>query len=185
VTDAELDTIALLSGLEDLNIGYGVATGTARPQDLGPADGEAECRVAGGTRVTDLGLTKVSRLKKLQQLDISGAAITPAGLRSLSTLPELRRLSLWNVASVDDSAAPYLATLGTLTSLDLSNTGVGDATLARRATASNLRRLFVSETKITAAGLARFRQQHPACVVFSAARPAPRVPLSPGTQDAR
>ena len=47
MTDLELDTIALLSGLEDLNLGYGVALGTPRPSDLGPADGEAECRIAG------------------------------------------------------------------------------------------------------------------------------------------
>src|SRR6184192_3612583 len=53
VTDLELDTLALVRGLEELNIGYGVALGTERPRDLGPADGEAECRIAGGTRITD------------------------------------------------------------------------------------------------------------------------------------
>ena len=36
VTDLELETISLLSGLEDLNIGYGVALGAPRPADLGP-----------------------------------------------------------------------------------------------------------------------------------------------------
>ncbi len=185
VTDLELDTIALLGGLEDLNIGFGVALGTPRPADLGSADGEAECRIAGGTRITDLGLTKVARLKNLRQLDLSGAAITASGVKTLARLPELRRLSLWNITSVDDAAAPYLETLATLTSLDLSNTSIGDATLARLAKLSNLRRLYISETKVTTEGLAAFRKQHPACVVSWGTRPAPRVPLSPGTPHAR
>jgi Leucine-rich repeat (LRR) protein len=185
VTDFELETIALLGGLEDLNIGLGVGLGTPRPSDLGPADGEAECRIAGGTRITDFGLSKVAQLKKLRRLDLSGTAITVSGLKTLASLPELRRLNLWNVAAVDDSAAPHLETLSTLTSLDLSNTRIGDPTLARLAKLSNLRRLHVSETTVTPEGLAAFRKQHPACVVTWGARPAPRIPLSPGKQHDR
>src|SRR6185503_6791798 len=82
VTDLELDTIALLAGLEELNIGFGVALGAPRPADLGPADGEAECRIAGGTRVTDLGLSKLAALKKLRHLDVSGASITAGGVKT-------------------------------------------------------------------------------------------------------
>jgi len=52
VTDFELDTISLLSGLEDLNIGAGVALGAARPGDLARGR-RSECRIAGGTRITD------------------------------------------------------------------------------------------------------------------------------------
>jgi internalin A len=181
VADLELDTIALLGGLEELNIGLGVGLGTPRPKDLGPADGEAECRIAGGTRITDLGVSKLAQLGKLRQLDLSGAAITVNGVKTLASFPELRRLSLWNVAGVDDSAALYLETLGALTSLDLSNTPIGDATLARLAKLSNLRRLYVSETNVTPEGVAAFRTQHPACVVTWGTRPARRVPLSPGT----
>lgn len=182
VTDLELDTISMLGGLEDLNIGFGVALGTPRPADRGPADGEAECRIAGGTRVTDLGLAKLAKLKKLRQLDLSGSSITAGGLQSLANLPDLRRLSLWNVRSIDDSAASVLGALGNLTSLDLSNTSVGDHTLARLAKLSNLRRLYVSETEVTTQGLMAFRKQHPACVVSWGTRPAPRVPLSPGSR---
>jgi internalin A len=185
VTDLELETIALVSGIEELNIGGGVALGAARPADLGPADSEAECRIAGGTRVTDLGLAKLSKLEKLRQLDVSGAAITPNGLKSLATLRNLRRLSLWNVKSLDDSAAPFLAALGNLTSLDLSNTAIGDETLARLAALSDLKRLYVSETKVTPEGLAAFHARHPTTVVSSGTRPEPRVPLSPGPRNPR
>jgi hypothetical protein len=182
VTDLEMETIALVSGLEDLNVGSGVALGTPRPADLGPADGEAECRIAGGTRVTDLGLAKLTALKKLRQLDLSGAAISAAGVKTLASLPELRHLSLWNVKGLDDSAAPYLGALAKLTTLDLSDTAVGDETLARVAGLLSLRHLYVSDTKITPEGLAAFRKRHPSTVVSSEARPAPRVPLSPGRQ---
>ena len=185
VTDLELETISLLSGLEDLNIGYGVALGAPRPTDLGPADGEAECRIAGGMRITDLGLARLSKLEKLQHLDLSGSAITPNGLKALASLRDLRRLSLWNVKGIDDTAAPYLEAFANLTSLDLSNTSIGDDTLARLATLSDLRRLYVSETKVTPEGLAAFRDRHPTTVVSSGARPAPRVPLSPGKQNER
>src|SRR2546427_1416539 len=185
VTDLELETISLLSGLEDLNIGYGVALGAPRPADLGPADGEAECRIAGGMRITDLGLARLSKLEKLQHLDVSGSAITPNGLKALANLRNLRRLSLWNVKGIHDTAAPYLEALGNLTSLDLSNPAIGDETLAGLAKLSDLRRLYVSQTKVTQAGLARFRDRHPASVVSWEARPAPRVPLSPGRQHDR
>ncbi len=182
VTDLELDTIALLGGLEELNVGFGVALGTSRPDDLGAADGEAECRIAGGTRVTDLGLSKLASLKKLRHLDVSGAAITANGVRTIAAFRELRRLSVWNVKAIDDAAAAPLETLANLTSLDLSNTQVGDETLRRLAKLPNLRRLYVSETNVTAGAITAFRAEHPAIMVSSGTRPSPRVPLSPGSK---
>jgi len=185
VTDLELDTLALLAGLEELNIGFGVALGTPRPSDLGPADSEAECRIAGGTRITDLGLAKLASLKKLRYLDVSGSSITPNGVKTLAAFHELRRLSLWNVKGIDDSVAVSLAALSNLTSLDLSNTPIGDETLRRLAKLPNLRRLYVSETKVTVEAVTAFTAQHPSIMLSSGARPAPRVPLSPGTKDER
>ena len=123
----------------------------------------------------------LSKLEKLQHLDVSGSAITSNGLKALANLRDLRRLSLWNVKGIDDTAAPYLEALGNLTSLDLSNTAVGDETLARLASCPNLRRLYVSETKVTAGRAGRLPQS--ASVerrVVGAHGPAPRVPLSPG-----
>jgi hypothetical protein len=185
VTDLELETIALLGELEELNIGFGVALGTPRPADLGPADGEAECRIAGGTRVTDLGLAKLVSLKKLRYLDVSGSSITVNGVKTLAAFHDLRRLSLWNVKGLDDSAASSLEILTNLTSLDLSDTAVGDATLRRLGRLPNLRRLYVSETNVTAEAIRAFRAEHSAIAVSWGTRPAPRVPLSPGSEHAR
>ena len=185
VTDLELETISLVGGLEELNVGFGVALGAPRPEDLGPADGEAECRIAGGTRVTDLGLAKLASLKNLRRLDLSGASIAANGVRTLAAFRELRRLSLWNVKGLDDAAAAPLETLTNLTSLDLSNTSIGADTLRRLAKLPNLRHLYVSETNVAADAVAAFRAEHPAIVVSAGARPPPRVPLSPGTQNGR
>ncbi len=185
ITDLELETISLLAGLEDLNVGFGVALGAPRPNDLGPADSEAECRIAGGTRITDFGLTKLTALKKLRQLDLSGSVVTANGLKALAQLKELRRLSLWNVNDLDDSAAAALEALTSVAILDLSNTGIGDATLARLGKLPHLERIYASDTKITTAALTTFQQQHPSVIVSVGARPAPRIPLSPGTQHER
>jgi internalin A len=180
MTDLELDTISLLSGLEDLNVGFGVGLGVPRPSDLGPADGEAECRIAGGTRITDFGVAKLARLKKLRQLDLSGAAVTPTGLKSLAALPELQRLSLWNASAIDDTAAAQLEGLSKLVTLDLSNTAVGNETLARLGKLPGLKRLYVNETKISADAISTFEKEHPGVVVSSGERPPRRIPLSPG-----
>ena len=182
VTDLELETISLLAGLEELNVGFGVALGAPRPDDLGPADGEAECRIAGGTRVTDLGLAKLASLKKLRSLDVSGASITAGGVKTLAGFRDLRRLSLWNVKGIDDAAAVPLEMLANLTSLDLSNTPIGNDTLRRLGRLSNLRRLYVSETNVTADAVTAFRSEHPATMVSWGTRPAPRIPLAPGSK---
>jgi hypothetical protein len=101
------------------------------------------------------------------------------GVKTLAALPQLERLSLWNVKGIDDGAAAHWEALGTLASLDLSDTAVGDATLVRLSTLPNLRRLYVSETQVTPQGLAAFHSKRPSCVVSSGSRPAPRIPLNP------
>jgi internalin A len=126
VTDKELETISLLSNLEDLNIGWGVGLGKPKPGNN--SGGEAECKIVGGTRVTDIGLGKVAKLKKLRRLDISGAQVTAAGLRQLESLQQLQQLSLWNIKALNDSVAAVLAGLPHLTTLDLSYTAAGDET---------------------------------------------------------
>ena len=183
VTDIELETIALLVNLEELNIGFGVALGAPRPSDLGPADGEAECRIAGGTKVTDFGLAKLAALKKLRVLDVSGSAITDGGVKTIAGFGDLRRLSLWNVRGIDDAAAASLAALANLSSLDLSNTPLGNEALQRLGAMPNLKKLYVSETKMTADAVDAFRTGHPAVTLSWGARIDPRIPLSPGTKN--
>ena len=182
MTDIELDTIALLAGLEELNIGDGVALGAPKPAELGPATGEAECRITGGTRITDFGVAKLANLKKLRYLNLSGSVVTGGALKTLSALPNLQRLSLWNVSGITDAAASEFASLQSVTSLDLSNTAVGDATLAALAKLPHLQRLYVSDTAVTADGIAAFKARRPSAVVSWGVRPEPREPLAGSTK---
>src|SRR5687768_6152080 len=146
MTDIELDTIALLTGLEELNIGDGVALGTPRPAEMGPRAGEAECRITGGTRVTDVGVAKLANLKKLRNLNLSGSHVTGGALKTLAALPALQQLSLWNAEAIDDSAAAGFAALQNLTRLDLSNTRISDQTLKALAKLPKLHHLYISDT---------------------------------------
>jgi hypothetical protein len=101
VTDLDLDTISLLSNLEDLDLGVGLNLGRGgKPA----ATGGGNCKPTGGLQLTDLGLAKLGKLRKLRRLNMSGARLTPAGLKVLAGLP-LERLSLWNIEALDDAAA--------------------------------------------------------------------------------
>jgi internalin A len=182
MTDIELDTIGLLDGLEELNIGSGVALGAGKPAELGPAAGEAECRVAGGTRVTDVGVAKLANLKKLRYLDLSGSVVTSGALKTLASLPNLQRLSLWNVKSINDTAASALASLKTVSSLDLSNTSVTDETLRALAKLPNLQRVYVNDTAISADAVVAFRKLRPSTMVYREMRAEPREPLVGSTK---
>jgi internalin A len=79
VTDLDLDTISLLSGLEELDLGVGLGLGRGgKPA----ATGGGNCRLTGGLQISDLGVAKLGKLKRLKQLNISGARLTPAGLNT-------------------------------------------------------------------------------------------------------
>jgi hypothetical protein len=169
----DLNTISLLSGLEDLNLGVGVSLGKT-----GVPVGAGNCRVTGGIQLTDLGVAKLANLTRLRRLDISGAKITPAGLSILAKLPELERLSLWNCKAVDDSAALTLAALPKLRNVDLSYTSVGDETLKGLATLPDLKLVYLTDTKVTATAVDTFRKQKPESFVSWAMRPAP-IPRAP------
>jgi hypothetical protein len=172
LTDLDMDTISLLSGMEDLNLGVGVSLGRT-----GVAVGSGNCRVTGGIQLTDLGLAKLARLTHLRRLDISGAKITSSGLQSLAKLPQLERLSLWNCVNIDDSAATQLATFTSLKALDLSSTAIGDPGLDRLSALPELELLYVTDTRISPQGLEAFHSRRKITFVSWARRREP----TPGT----
>jgi Leucine-rich repeat (LRR) protein len=167
LTDLDLETIAMLSDLEELSLGMGLGLGKLGERGRG----ESACRLGGGIKVTDLGLAKLARLKKLRLLDISGAQITPTGLKVLESLPRLERLNLWNCKNLNDSAAPVLAAIPSLTYLDLSETLVGDATLESLASLPHLKSLYLTDTQVTPAAVDAFRKGRRASFVSWVRRP--------------
>ncbi len=173
ITDLDLDTVSLLSGIEELNLGVGISLGKGAP----PA-GAGNCRVAGGIKITDLGLAKLTRLKKLRRLDVSGAKITPAGLKVLQSFPQLERLSVWSCTALDDSAAQVWGSMTNLANLDLSDTSVGDATLQALAALPRLKLLYLTDTRVTPAAVEAYRKEKPASFVSFARRPAPLTPAA-------
>lgn len=174
VGEPELDTIATLKSLEHLNLGWGLGLGAPRPTP--DEDSEAQCRVEGGIRVTDSGLRKLATLAKLQSLELSGSEITSAGLAAaLPAWNDLRELSLWNVQGIDDTIAGPLTKLERLEMLDLSRTPVTDRGLRELASSSSLRRLYVSRTNVTAAGLNAFREANRQCWISWSDEGGPRT----------
>lgn len=80
--------------------------------------------------VTDIGVARVSELKKLKKLLLNGNRITSAGLKSLSKLKNLETLSLRSTA-IGDAGLQHLKSLGKLRSLQLSHTKVTPAGMQR------------------------------------------------------
>jgi len=160
ITDLDLDTIALLSNLEELDLGAGISLGrNGKPAGVG------NCRLTGGVQITDLGVAKLAKLKKLRRLDLSGAKVTSTGLKALHNFPQLERLSLWNCRGLDDATATVLAGLPNLTNLDLSDTPLSDAALEKLKALSRLQHLYLTGTKITAAAAETFRKEKSGCFV--------------------
>jgi len=175
ITDLDLETISLLAGLEDLDLGVGMGLGMGgKPAAVGGGN----CKLTGGLQITDLGIAKLAKLKKLRRLDLSGARLTPEGVQMLSALP-LERLSLWASDSLDSGAVSTLARIPTLTSLDLSYTKIDDQALQHLAKLPNLKQLYLTETQVTPEAVEAFRKQHTRTFVSWARRPAPRgAPLA-------
>lgn len=174
LTDLDLDTISLLAGLEDLDMGVGVSLGRT-----GVAVGPGNCHVTGGIQLTDLGVAKMTKLTKLKSLNISGSKVTTAGLKSLEKLPQLEHLNLWNCTKLDDTAGAELAVFTHLKDLDLSQTPVGDATLKTLAGIPGLKLLYLTDTKVTPEAVETFRKGKPGTLVSWARRPEPPPSAKP------
>ena len=170
ITDLDLETISLLSGLEELDLGLGIGLGMGgKPA----AAGGGNCRLTGGLQITDLGLAKLGKLKNLKRLNVSGARLTPEGIRVLQGLP-LERLSLFYCEGMTDAAAAVLAGIQPLSILDLSYTPISDQGLKLLSKLPNLKSLYLTETKVTPEAVAAFRKDNPKAFVSWARRPAPR-----------
>lgn len=97
-------------------------------------------------------------------LNASRTAISDAGARHVAGLRELRRLQVANTAW-SDAAFLQLAELPRLETLNAYGTGLGDQGLAAFAATAPLRRIYVWQTKVTAAGAQALRAAHPQCEV--------------------
>jgi hypothetical protein len=134
------------------------------------------------TKASDDDLKVLSKLPALENLDLTNAPITGAGLAHLRGLRNLQHLGLWNT-KVDDAGLEHLARLTKLQSLvldgtrvtdagleylagltdlegwlDLSGTGVTDVGLKHLEKLTKLRNLNLRKTAVTWAGAAKLRE---------------------------
>src|SRR5262249_15593984 len=87
--------------------------------------------------------------------------------------------SIWNCELLDDTIAPTLAGLPSLSVLDLSYTKVGDGTLKQLTGLSKLKEVYLTDTSVTAEAAAALRANRPSVRVSWAKRPAARPVVTP------
>ncbi|XP_029384565.1 uncharacterized protein LOC115060683 isoform X2 [Echeneis naucrates] len=106
------------------------------------------------TQVTDQGVKQLSNLTRLKKLSLSNTQVTDAGLPSLCGLKELQELCLDRTAVTSRGVAELIISLPHLQVLGLASTQVGD-TVVRRGLirCSQLVKLNLSRTRITDHGL--------------------------------
>lgn len=123
-----------------------------------------------GSAITGPGLENLSERKKLKVLDLTGAKINDEGTEKLLALPALRELRLGG-CSITDRGATLLAQIDGVEILDLTQTNVTDTTLGILKKHPTLKSLVLTGTRVTSTGVAEFERATPNCkVVFGAKR---------------
>jgi energy-coupling factor transporter ATP-binding protein EcfA2 len=112
--------------------------------------------------LTDAGLDFLPLLTELQSLDLENTAVTDAGLVHLAGLKNLQRLYL-NYTAVTDAGLGHLTRLVNLQELWLNNMAISGAGLGDLAGLENLHELYLVNTDVTDADLghlARLKNLH-------------------------
>lgn len=144
ISDESLRAIGDLRALESLDLTFCGDIGDTGLEHLRGLTSLKRLNLS-GTAVTDLGLSQLSGLAALEELDLSGSlirrgAIDGSGLRHLTNLRKLQRLSLYNTF-VDDAGLEPIQNLTRLESLDLGDTWVSPEGLARLQSLKRLQEL--------------------------------------------
>ncbi len=102
--------------------------------------------------ISDIGLSHVGRLRRLQHLIVSRTQITDDGLKSLVKLSRLTTLHADNT-NITDRGMAHLEKMTSLEKLDLNFTGITDEGLTGIHRLTNLRRIYFCGTDVTDKGL--------------------------------
>jgi serine/threonine protein kinase/Leucine-rich repeat (LRR) protein len=117
-----------------------------------------------GSTMNDVALDYIVPLQKLTYLYLNGTGITDAGLLRLKELRKLEALDLIGSPSVTDGGLANLQGT-TIKNLNLKYTRIGDQGLANLHAMKNLKSLNLTETKVTAAGVAALQKALPNCKI--------------------
>ena len=102
----------------------------------------------GSPNVTDAGLVQVEQLHGLRLLYLNGTQVSDAGLARLEGLADLRSLSLWKTR-ISDIGLVHLRGLSGLESLNLAGTRISGAGLAHLEGLTGLKWLSLADTSIS------------------------------------
>lgn len=151
ITHDSFKPICKLSGLRNL-----ILEGT----DTGDRDIEVVSRRMpllkelnlGYTRVTDLSLANVGKMRNLASLSLQRDKITTAGLARLGSPVVLSQLNL-KETKIADSALDVVSKIKSLTELNIAKTKISDEGLTKLLKLRLLRKLDLSENSVTDKGL--------------------------------
>jgi hypothetical protein len=114
-------------------------------------------RTLGGLgEITDDGLTNLSRLSRLKELDLFGCNVTDKGLQHIRKLANLRELNLTQCKEITNDGLGHISELSQLKRLflsDVKNCKVSDEGLARISGLTAMEALFLGGTSVTDDGL--------------------------------
>jgi acetyl esterase/lipase len=105
-----------------------------------------------GTAVTSAGLVHLKDLKNLEWLNVCLTAVDDEGLKHLAGLTKMRRLVVCS-SKITGSGFAHLQGMKQLESINLHSSPAGDAGLEAIGKLTNLRRLEIVHTNVTDAGL--------------------------------
>lgn len=158
ITDKGLQHLSNWDSLDSLTLPHNGVTGSglaalANARELKSLDLRQ-------TSVTNEGMAGVGRLTQLTKLQLP-RHLGDAGLSHLTTLEQLEDLEL-EKTSITDQGIKSLTKLPKLKSLDLTGTAVTDAAIDDLIQLKSLEFLVINETKITLAGRTKFETSQPA-----------------------
>jgi internalin A len=107
--------------------------------------------VVSDSKMTDLAMPEIGKLKDLTNLTLAGTGITGKGIKNLL---DLRHLSTLDLARTDisDAGLQEIKQLTSISTLSLDGTKVTDAGILQLGSLTELRWLGVSSTKVTEKG---------------------------------
>lgn len=111
--------------------------------------------------VTDKELTVIVGCKELRELVIPESAVTDAGLADLTKLTRLEALNLSDAVKVTDKGMAHIKMLERLEELHLNKTSITDKGLLELKPLEGLRALSVGGTKVTQAAAEKFPDEMP------------------------
>lgn len=115
-----------------------------------------------GSRLKNLHLRQIVRLKKLRLIDLGNTMVTDEGLESLAQCENLTNLRL-HYDSVGDDGVAHLTALESLVNLDLEGTDVTDAAAPSLKSLSNLKRLNLKYTALSEEVVNEIQSRLPDC----------------------